>query len=350
MIKFDILTFLLFLFFVPYGVNIRSNKPISWKIIGIIFYIIHIISGAYDAFVMFSVLETLDWVGYQSYYFGSLLYGFMIINKRQYFTHNILKSLDQFNSRQYLIAVVNLTIVHIITIIDILTVAYDTINKLIIKHQIGEEILTFQTLIGLAYMISQSYFEWLLHSSAIYAVLYFQMHLRQEKIINKLDDLKLISYKNIYKVMSQFKHEINHFDDAVSYMAAYWFVHLFLAMNSMISLTKSFSLISKITTAINLFHWCVVFVFINICRSKILTKIDRLKIKVVMENSNRIIDEIRSHTLIKLLDDLSSIHVTVGQFFKLDKGILLPFVGSVCTYTFLFMDKFRETNNQVKSI
>lgn len=91
------------------------------------------------------------------------------------------------------------------------------------------------------------------------------------------------------------------------------------------------SLISQIGS------WVSVYIFVNICKSFYCSKIKKIEYHIA-------IDELSDKKGLKLrfLDQMADTYVTVFHLLKFDKGLFLPYVGAVLSYTFLFIDKFKK--------
>lgn len=108
-------------------------------------------------------------------------------------------------------------------------------------------------------------------------------------------------------------------------------------MNVIISSYKERNILQIISFVSETFIvWILVFIFVNLCHVKIKRKINQLRYFIATNNQK---DETKGN-LLKLLDLMANVHVTAGHLIRFDKEIILPFIGSLFTYTFLFSDKF----------
>lgn len=321
-----LLTLLLSFFTLQYGVAFSQNQSKLIKIIGLIYFLLYISLELYNAHSRIK-LNLIDFIGIEIFFICSFAYGFIFISKGKLIVDYIIHYINIFTPKQYIIVCLFISFLLINNIVHLIASIYP-FNSKVLKTS-----LIFLTI------FYRPYFYWISFSASIYGVMYFQMYLKHDRVLNQLFDKKLYTHTVIYKVFMKFKANHRYFDKLVSYFPALWLIQLFIGVNSMISLYSLIPYKLKIIPMVfsEIVPWIFVYLFINLCRSRLCEKIYLLETKVVL---NQRFDETKLMS-IEFLNRMAQMHVTACGFIKLDTSFILPFLGSLCTYTFLFLEKFK---------
>lgn len=326
---------------VQYGVTFFKEESILIKVICRLLFILSLIKEIESDYYLLGQVSILDFAGFSTFYLGSLVYGWILITKRNLLVKLVLQDAKLFNRIQYKKIILCIIFVLTITIIDLITRIVLLYDQLVDKTSKGHSIYDRRIFILTAELVLHPYYQWNSFSALFYGLIYFQMNLRNDLIIEKLLLTKYHSYPLIYDALTQFKINHENFDDLMSLLPAIWMAHIFLGVGAIIRMVVDFkySIMSFSLLVKDFLCWTIVYFLIYKCHRNLNEKINKLKYTIAVKGP---LDEPKGLTL-QLLDQMSSIHVTAGHLVKLDTSLPLPFVGSICTYTFLFMDTFLKS-------
>lgn len=316
---------------------IQLDLPII-RLFGVFYYLFSLVKEVYNAYSEFHSI--LNWVANEIEFCGMLIYAFVLFIKGKSIVNYVLTNINLLSPFHSKLISIYIIIINVSFIIDWIHSAY-LLFGCSINFRTGyidpSRDFTFFEIVD---VIVYPYRSWTGYSSALYGLMYFLMHLKHDEIINQLAEKKQHTYSVMYRAMTQFETNHEYFDSLVCSFPAAWLLNIFLGMNEI------GRYISKVEYKISLYCfifqdlicWTLTYIFINTCRIKLRTKIRKLKYFIAVKGP---LDEPRG-LIIQLLDQMANFHVNAGYLIKLDTGLLLPFIGSICTYTFLFKDKFTQ--------
>lgn len=318
-----------------YGLFFTNYESKIAKSIGSFMLTFFICHELYLAYTRLNRNTFLTWIGLESYFVGSFIYGILTMAKHKQIVNYILPNIRLLNHKQYKIAVCAAATAFFLIIWDSIFLAYVLSQKWYFDTFFDTKQPFWCSLIEAS---TQIYHQWSTFGSVIYSLMYFITHLKHISILDELKHIKRLEYSMIYRILIKFRQDLQYFDSIISILPAVWLVHILLAMNCLYFMIVNSHVISIMAIVIKEFIvWPSVFIFINICRSKFQKEIECIKFKVAIDDS---LDDAKGHAMIQLLDRISNIHVTAAHLIKLDSSLILPYIGSVCTYFFLFHDKF----------
>lgn len=335
-----VLQVLLSVLTVCHGVIFFEKDVAEIKLIGrLIFFI---------AYSLFVVSHYPYFIEQPIYIVASLLthvvgitnYSWILITKGKLIVDHILTDINLLTPSHCRKIILYICFVLFLLIVQWFGYAYYFYNSVLYRLNNGGNLIVFDSSFNLLIQaIFQPCFRWGSFSSVIYGVIYFQMHLKHDKIIDQLRMKKVNSFCVIYKALTKIETDFEYFDNLFSSIPALRLVHIFLSMTGTIHFINQtgYQLMLFAVLFDEFVCWILVYVFINVCHSKIYKKIYRIKYSIAVYDRT---DDTRGHT-IQLLDQMANVQVTAGHLIKLDTGLILPFIGSICTYTFLFFDKFK---------
>lgn len=329
-----VLFVILSIFTIPYGLTVSSSQSKAIKIFGRVFFIIHLINDGYNQYDRIG-LSLPDWLAYVTYYVASLIFGFVLIFKGNLIVNSLLNDINLLSKFQYKLFVFCSIAVFLIYLIDILFVIC-----LFVSQLTGVEVsLGLKDVRNVWFaLLSIPYYEWISISSIIYSLLFFQMYLKQKLILSSLRESKNCSYTYLYKILTKIQLNHDKFDSLVSIFPTLWLIHIFFGANLLIVYVKSNPILSITMIIKQLVCWPFMLILVNICYSKLKKEIFSIKYNFAVYYS---VDDVRSYIYVKLLNEISKCHVTIAYYIPFDKGIILPFLASLCTFTFLFLDNFK---------
>lgn len=320
-----------------YGITFTNKQSKIIQLIGFIFFIIfnfNQIVFSYDTYYD-KDRKILQWIGSQTYHLGSFVFGWSIVIKGKSMVDYMMKNNYLMTKSQYKFILCYTLFIIIIFVFDWIIISKKVFFYLLTVDKLFSRETFYFWLAMFTYPCNQ----WLLFSSLIYGIMYFLMHLNHMKLLQNLTNLKYYSYSTFYRTLTTVQSDYENFDDLFSLFPGSWLVHILLSINCFISLVRDGSFHNEFTFTILLIKefafWILVLFFVNVLRSKFIKKIQQVKYFVATVN---LIDETKGHSIIQLMDKMCDINVTAGHFCKLDKGLILPFIGSLLTYTFLFME------------
>lgn len=341
--KVKVLRIFLTILFFFYGISFtkKNTLDVSIKYLGRCLFIL---ASLWDLHVLYnSIFEEsslIEILGYSSDTLSIISTGISLIIKSKLiikFVFNHLKLLTSFHIK-IIVFCISITLLNSFSLfvnsIVGLSEQFRYFNNITVQK---ESSIEFATQDYFTDLIFRPYYEWTSYGATIYGIMYFMMYLKHDKILNCLLLKKEYSYLVIFKTLHKFETDIEHFDNLVTYLPAIYLVNVFLAMNLLIIYLRTGSTIQVITSIFGMFIvWPVTYFVVNIFHSKIKKKIYQLRYLIATESQQ---NETKGN-LLKLLDLMSNVHVTAGHLIRLDKEFILPYIGSMFTYTFLFSDKF----------
>lgn len=333
----DVLKTLLTSLTIFYGVTFNEKDPFLVKFFGSIFVLISATVEVYGCYITFINNPITIFGGYLTESIGIVSFELIIIVKRDEIVRFISSNVNLLSPFQYKVTVSCVIISLFIFFIESVFNSIVYYNFLITT----DSPFSYESYVLMQSVLFKPYDQWTISGAIIYALIYFLIHIKHDRLLNELlKEEKSLSYVVIYKLLLQFESDYKYFDSLVCLLPAFWLIHLFLGMNNIVISILSFDYKVQVVTFVvkNFVSWTLVYILIIFCHSEICEKVKTFKYKIVL---SRQIDEPKGLTL-QLLDQITSINVTAGYLVKLNSGLLLPYIGSLCTYTFLFSDKFKE--------
>lgn len=274
----------------------------------------------------------IDWIGYESYYISCLLYGFVMLTKGKLIVENILLNINLLNKFQYRVACSLIIFFMSLYVINFfIFFSYTFVNSKYFSFSIKR----FESIF---FIISIPYIHWKFFSGILYALMYFCMHLKHMKLLDHIKQKKSHSHVLVFNVLSEIQFDYENFDNLVSIFPALWMTSLFLGINANINFVKKYGITITLITGFitNEICWYLVYILVNVCKSTFSKKVKCIQYHIVINES------MNDEKLLKLrfFDQMAENHVTAFHLLKFDKGLFLPYIGSLLSYTFLFYDKF----------
>lgn len=332
-----------------YGVIFtHDQQSIKFTLIPYSLFTLSCLFCIYSAYELLGQIFILVWCALCTFYLGSYIFGIILILKRQSIVSYILNYLPLLNNLQYKIIITYVTLITIMCFVDWIALSY-LLSKIIEIFLLSREgkLMSFGFFSLILTFLNFFYSEWIPLSSIIYGLMYFLMHLKHIKILENLTKSNNFIYSNFYKASNILETDHHNFDSLVCYFPGIWLVHILFSINAFIIAVSKVPPVLLVNLFIKEFLcWPIIFFLINYCRSRIIRKILHLQLIVAIEDKT---NGSEGHTIVQTLKRMANFHVTAGHFVNMDKGFILPFIGSVCTYTFLFMDKFKEINQSLKN-
>lgn len=315
-----------------YGFIFFPKQSRFVRYIGLIIFLNHLFLEFYNIFNRnWSRNSFINWIGYEIYYVGSVIYGFVIIKNGKKIIDHILSNLYFINRFQYIVLCSSITIIlfFYLTGLVISCVVYVVQNELWLFT--GNVVLIIST------VSSSPNLYWTLFSSIIYSIMYLEMHLKHMNILAHIKEKKNYSHLLIYKLLIQIQSDYKNFDNLVSIFPGLWLTTFFLGLTSNVFYFtgNKFHKFIFIIYFANVSSWFFVYILVNFLKSFLCARIKSIEYDVVIDC---LIDEQR---VFRFLDQMADTHVTAFHLFKFDKGLFLPYMGSVLSWTFLFVDKFK---------
>lgn len=321
-----------------YGVTFAKKDPRFLKVAGKIYFSLNTIVELYGSYFTFREQEPIQFAGYFTESFGILSFGWIIIIKREQIVSFIQLHYNLLSSFQYKMAILFSSVTLTSFVVEHIYSFICFHNNLIKFSSLN---FTYDSYVFFQPAIFFAFEDWTVFGATIYCIMYFLMIIKHSRILDELERQKILSYEAIYKIFIQFKGDYEHFDNMVGLLPACWLVHIFLAMNAISKIYIS-SLEYKVQVVVFIFKyfliWPVVYILVNIWHKKIRDKIKKIQLTVVLARKT---DEPKG-LLVQLLDQIANVTVTAGYLVKFDYKLFLPYIGSLCTYTFLFHDKFKQ--------
>lgn len=319
---------LLSLFSFNYGVIFAPVQSKIIKYLGRLLFVNYLILEIYNGINRNSKDYTfVDWIGYESYVIGCIIYGFLMIKNGDKIVNYVISNIDFLNRFQYKVTCFAIIICFVIYTLGIAMSCKDYLTD-------AEFVFVGQTRYAAIFnAIASPYNYWVVISSIIYSLMYFEMHLKHTKFLDRMKQDKIRSHILVYKISIQVQNDYENFENLVSILPALWMTTFLLGMNANITYARGirFDIIIFTSFFMSVIAWFPVYFFVNYCKSSLRTKIKYIEYDFLFDES---IDEQKVY---RFLDRLTDIHVTVFHLLTFDKGIFLPYVGSVLSYTFLFL-------------
>lgn len=320
-----------------YGVLFTANSKLIFKIFGRLFLLFLISRETYLVYLEKDRLLPVEIINYEIFFVGIIIFAWVIITNERKIVNYISNNINLLNEKQYKTIV---TYTSVILLVSLITFFIELKTLIILVNT--KNFLTEEVFRSFSRTLCHGYRFWNSSSSIIYSLMYFLMYLKHDNLLNNLQEIKHNSYSIIYISLSKIKNDHEYFDNLVSLLPAGWLLNLFLGTSGIIETTMNKTLnYLLIVTCIyeHFFSWPIMLIFvINKYHSRLISKIECLKYNVAVEEYSSL-DEPKG-SKIKLLEQMANIHVTTASsLIKLDKGLILPLIGSICTYTFLFREK-----------
>lgn len=280
----------------------------------------------------------LYWFTYATYFIGAFSFGLIMMIKGISIANYILTNINLLNRFQYRVAVTYGLLILLITLVDFSIMLKAVVKNIIISWG-KDKFFNEEFIYWSVRSATVAYGEWITFGSFIYGIMYFLMHLKHMNVLDQMTQSKIYSYSLFYKALNMFESDHENFDNLLCLLPAIWLVHMLFATSVFIYLVKfayTIPIMSLYTK--ELISWPLIFILISFSRAKVSKKISELQLLVALDDST---NGCQGEAMIKTLNKISRCNVTAGHLINMDKGLFLPFVGSVCTYTFLFMEKFR---------
>lgn len=331
-----IIFILLSFFSIQYGLIFSPVQSKVIKLFGRLLFLNQLLLEVYYGFKRAEGnFSFIDWVGHEAYYISSVIYGFVIMKKGQLIVDNIRSNIYLLNSIQYKVACSIVIIFSIIYMINFSIFFKDTF----FDHNFA--ILSAQSWKSIVFVISTPYIYWKFFSGITYSLMYFQMYLKHIKLLDHIKQKKNHSHIIVFKILTQIQTDYKNFDNLVSIFPALWLTSFFLGVNANVTYVKTFGFTVMFITGFttNIISWLSIYVLVNVCKSVFVEKIKLIQYHIVV---NELLNDEKILKL-RFLDQMSENHVTAFHLLKFDKGLFLPYVGSVLSYTFLFYDKFKQS-------
>lgn len=292
----------------------------------------------YSASLEVFKINIFFWLASRTYHLGSFLYGCTMIIKRHSIVNFVVFNIHLLSKLQS-----NLIILYVLLIFSVyvfdwvrgIEIIFLGIKRIVLKE---EQLNTESVSYLIIFFLHTLYSSWIPFSSTIYGLMYFLMHIKHMQLLDILSQTKSNSYSTFFKTLTVFQLDYEHFNNLVSTFPAVWLIHVLLSMSTFVKLVKILHSIDFYNLLLKEFvSWPLIFILIAFCRSRLTRKIIYLQLIVSYDNTT---NGPQTSAMMNVLKRICKCHVTAGNFVNIDRSLILPYVGSVCTYTFLFLDRF----------
>lgn len=331
----DPLLVLLSVLTLPYGVIFSSNELKIVKYSGLAYFVVSVVCECYYAFKNWTRLSTIEWVGYEAFYSGVIVYGYTLLRNRNFivdYVRSNIHLLDKSN-RKKIIALLIFVISH--GLLELSMYINDQGVK-VWQHFSADQPFNQSDYVQLSQTIFVIHYFWDMFSPVLYGLMFFLMHLRHKKFLEHLTGSKNHPHGLVYTVLVRIKADHEHFDNVMSLIPAIWLINMILGISAVVGGFASMNpFLAALSVLEEFVYFPAVFIFINRSYYNLSKKVSQLKQQIAV---NRTTDQ--PCLTLSLLDQMSSVCVTAGSLVNLDKNLVLPVIGTVFTYTFLFREKF----------
>lgn len=317
---------------ISYGVIINSKQFLTARFILTPIFIISIIFELFDLYNKSSILSYIEILGHIIFFIGQVSYGLTIIFKLNVIVPFILRKAKLMSNVEKKKATFFIILIYVLLISLIGMKVNSTLHLFNSENKFDWPYLK-----RIFCVILYPYRLWLAYSSYFYGFMYFLMHLSHLRLLKQLGQVKCHSYSYWYQVLVKIKNEYLLFDQLLSILPSLWILCIFFGCNSLFQVASKNIPFAIVYFMLDFVSWIFTLILVYKCHCKFVSRVEKLKSDVA---SSEFTDETTKSQLVILIDQISNVYVTTFSLFKLDKSFVLPFLGSLCTFTFLFRDKF----------
>ena len=331
------LLFLLSVIFFPYGISFTQEMKLIIKFIPYLLFILSI----FDQIHMMNENFKGSFIGifcYFVYLIGYLTYSFVMFIRGKKLASTIMENIHLLNRKQYkLILICSSLLILNAIILDahrLITSVIPVIIKLI-NHYDKRNIV--ELFIVTARFLSLPYYFWTAHSAFIYGLVYLLMHLKQMKFFSSLENIKNHTYSIWFNVLTCVQFDYENFDKLLSVVPTSWIFCIFINTSPLLQRISSINFPTLAVTVQDYVSWPIALFCIHKLHSSFEQKIDQIIFTIVMNDS---LSDLSKDQFRKLLKQTRNCYVTACFLFRLDKSFVLPFLGSLFTFSIIFKENF----------
>lgn len=344
-----LMVFFLSLLTIPYGISFSGNLPLPIKIVTRLFFLLSLLDQFY--MLLKNSGETLiSTFGYLTFFFSNILFGTILIFRGRKIVDFIIENIHLMNSKQYKLIMSSLLLFLLEMICLTTSRFFSSVLPLIInlstKSEPGPKIKE-KLAMRLFRTCFYIYYFWVTLSGIIYGLMYLMMHLKHMKLLSTVSTSKCHSYVTWFNVVRAVKSDYEHFDHLVSLFPTVWIISIFINTSSALDIRSLSNIYTIMFLVQDYFCYPIVLLYIHKLHSSFAKSVDQITLSIALSDylSNSSKDQ-----LVKLLEQLLTPYVTASSFFRLDKSFVLPFIGSLFTFSILFRENFSSSSKNIKLI
>lgn len=330
------LTYVLSALTIPYGVSFSVKLSLPVKLFVRFLLFLFFLDQVRITYCSFSG-SLISVAGYVIYFIGSLIYTFVLTFRSELIVKTINNNLHLLSAKQYkFISIVFsflLLEITLVSIIRFITLVVPSVIQLV-KRETNNKLLY----VGLInhHLVFHYYF-WLDQSSLIYGLMYLMMHVRHMQLLSSAANIKSHSYVNWFKVVSTFKSDYETFDNSFSLLPMVWILAIFVDTAPNFSERTFYNLYVIIFFIQDYFMFPLILLSVHKLHSCMRKRVEQIILEIVLSGH---LDTSSKDQLVNLVKQIPKFYVTAASLIRLDKSFILPFLGSLFTFSILFKENF----------
>ena len=324
----------------PYGVIFSRRQPPEFTLIARITFLVAVVRESFYVYAKVTREHScaLELVVMSLIPIGLFFTGLFMTTNQKEIRKLMFNRVSLLKKSQIKQCILLLCILYILVIIETVVTIINAL-QFHQEHFNNTDISTVEHINEFLSPIFNFYTNWIPMTAGLYCFMFYQMHLAH---MNMLIGIKSTAgrYSLWMRLWYQIDQDYLQFDRLFSHLPGLWLLYVFLGIGGYVEIASEQDIYFSILYPIlDYFSWSVVFYFIHKMHKKFHRLCVILKLHVA---NNSLMDESSRANIVEIIDKIADHYVTAGSIVKVDKYLLLPFLGSLCTFTFLFREQLSK--------